>query len=245
MTEPEWLACTEPYQMLAFLRDNGQLTDRKARLFGVAVCRRLWHLLADERSRTAVEVSERHADGLVGKKPLAAARRAAFTVCKLRPPPRFNQGGVDGNPEEAAQYYAAHMALQAAGRTDDLRLVASIAGNGSGAAFCLQGQTGQEAEGRVIAAFLRDLLGPLPFRPLAVAPSALRWQGGTVVHLAQAAYDARRMPAGTLEPERLAVLADALEEGGCADEAILGHLRERGAVHIRGCFVLDLLLGKG
>jgi hypothetical protein len=65
---------------------------------------------------------------------------------------------------------------------------------------------------------------------------------GTVVRLAQAAYDARVLPAGTLEPERLAVLADALEEAGCADEALLGHLREPGASHVRGCFALDAIL---
>jgi hypothetical protein len=52
------------------------------------------------------------------------------------------------------------------------------------------------------------------------------------------------MPAGTLEPERLAVLGDAMEDAGCDDPDILGHLRDRQQVHARGCFVLDLLLGK-
>src|SRR5262249_34021495 len=65
-----------------------------------------------------------------------------------------------------------------------------------------------------------------------------------VVALAHAAYEERTLPSGELDPPRLAVLADALEEAGCADPTILGHLRSRGP-HVRGCWAVDLLLGKG
>jgi hypothetical protein len=65
-----------------------------------------------------------------------------------------------------------------------------------------------------------------------------------VVALAQAAYDQRDMPAGTLVPARLAVLADALEEPGCTNSDILDHLRGAGP-HVRGCMAVDLILGKG
>ena len=61
--------------------------------------------------------------------------------------------------------------------------------------------------------------------------------------LAQAADDERILPAGTLEPDRLAILADALEDAGCTDSEILNHCRWPGS-HIRGCWVLDLLLSK-
>jgi hypothetical protein len=63
------------------------------------------------------------------------------------------------------------------------------------------------------------------------------------VALAQAAYDERVLPAGTLDTARLAVLADALEDAGCADADLLGHLRGPGP-HVRGCWAVDLLLGK-
>jgi hypothetical protein len=69
------------------------------------------------------------------------------------------------------------------------------------------------------------------------------WNDATVVRLAQATYEERHLPAGTLDSGRLAVLADALEEAGCSDEQALQHLRSSGA-HYRGCFVVDLLLGK-
>jgi hypothetical protein len=70
----------------------------------------------------------------------------------------------------------------------------------------------------------------------AADPEWLTWNRGTVRQLAQAAYDERAF-------ERLPVLADALEEAGCADAAILAHCRGPGP-HVRGCWVLDLLLGK-
>src|SRR5262249_55226772 len=62
---------------------------------------------------------------------------------------------------------------------------------------------------------LRCLVGPLPFRPPPrVVPAVLQWNGGTVVHLAQAAYEERELPRGQLDRQRLAVLAGALEEAG-------------------------------
>jgi hypothetical protein len=86
---------------------------------------------------------------------------------------------------------------------------------------------------------LRDIIGN-PFRPVGLDPA---WQTSSVLALANAAYDDRTLPAGTLEPARLAVLADALEEAGCQDADILNHLRQPGE-HVRGCWVVDLLLGK-
>jgi hypothetical protein len=86
---------------------------------------------------------------------------------------------------------------------------------------------------------LRDVFGN-PFRPATIAPT---WQTPTVVTLSQAAYDNRTLPAGTLDPARLAVLADALEEADCTDGDLLGHLRGPGP-HVRGCWAVDLLLGK-
>jgi hypothetical protein len=85
------------------------------------------------------------------------------------------------------------------------------------------------------AALLRDLFGN-PFRPVAVDPAWLTWNGGTVPRLAQAIYDERCF-------DRLPILADALEDAGCHDLAILTHCRGPGP-HVRGCWVVDALLGK-
>ena len=61
--------------------------------------------------------------------------------------------------------------------------------------------------------------------------------------MATAAYEVRTLPAGTLDPDRLAILADALEDAGCTNADVLDHCRGAGP-HVRGCWVVDLLLGK-
>jgi hypothetical protein len=75
-----------------------------------------------------------------------------------------------------------------------------------------------------------------PFRPVAVDPAWAAWNAGTARRLAQAAYDERAF-------DRLPVLADALEEAGCSDPQLLGHLRSAWP-HVRGCWAVDTVLGQ-
>jgi hypothetical protein len=85
-------------------------------------------------------------------------------------------------------------------------------------------------------ALLYDCFGPFPFRPVAVAASWLAWNDGAVRKMAQAIYDERAF-------DRLPLLADALEDAGCTSADILAHCRGPGP-HVRGCWVVDLVLGK-
>jgi hypothetical protein len=234
VTEAEWLACADPQPMLEFLR--GKASDRKLRLFAVACCRRVWHFLTDDRNRRAIEVVESYADGLVPKKALKAARRRTFQVRTERPNiigqdyrwgAAFAEGATDGltlGPHESAQDTAYHAAIALAygatpGRERDERF-----------------QVSRNAERLVQARLLHEIFTN-PFRPVALDPA---WQTPTVTALAKSAYEERQLPAGTLDTQRLAVLADALEDAGCTDEQMLAHLREPGP-HVRGCWVLDLV----
>ncbi len=90
---------------------------------------------------------------------------------------------------------------------------------------------------------LRDQVGN-PFRPSPpLPPAVLAYSDRLVPRLAQAAYDERQLPEGTLDAGRLAVLADALLDAGCDDEELLAHLRSPGP-HVRGCFAIDIILGR-
>src|SRR4051794_15687326 len=84
MTEVEWVACDDPHVMLNFLRQSGRVTERKPRLFAAACVRGVWPSLRDERSRQAVEIAERYADGqatdAVVDEAHAAAQRACWAV---------------------------------------------------------------------------------------------------------------------------------------------------------------------
>jgi hypothetical protein len=89
------------------------------------------------------------------------------------------------------------------------------------------------------ADLLRDLFG----NPFEISLILAAWCSDPVLQLASEVYENRKMPGGTLDGERLCKLADALESAGCTDPRILAHLREPG-FHVRGCWVLDLLLGR-
>jgi len=83
---------------------------------------------------------------------------------------------------------------------------------------------------------LRDLFGPLLFHTLMLNSAWLTWHSGLLVSMARRMYDSRDF-------SDMPVLADALEEAGCQDQDILRHCRS-GGEHVRGCWVVDLLLGK-
>jgi hypothetical protein len=85
-----------------------------------------------------------------------------------------------------------------------------------------------------LADLVREVFGN-PFRPVGLDPTCLAWHDRTVPRLARTIYEERRF-------DDLPVLADALEEAGCADAALLEHCRSAG-VHVRGCWALDAILG--
>jgi hypothetical protein len=223
MTEPEWLASVEPGGMLRFLRDNA--SDRKLRLFACACCRHIWHFLTDRRCRAAVEQAERYADGQASKNDLTPVRLKASKAALGKDIPDWRRTAFQA-------------CINAVGDGPAPQVAEWVAIGTVGAASFKPSRT-SEYEPAVAAqvGLLRDLFRP--FRPLTLDPALRTPQAVT---LARAAYDQRGLPAGTLDAARLAVLADALEEVG-ADAELLGHLRNPGP-HYRGCWAVDLLLGK-
>jgi hypothetical protein len=245
MTGADWNSCTDPQKMLEFLR--GKASDRQFRLFACACCRSIWHRLPDARSRRAVETAERFIEGEVPVGEMIAVRHEAEAAQRdARQHRRLDDG------ENAA------IALASAPEwnPDSWPSVNSVATQASCAAahFAelsgtnrktrkLNWLRGYKEEKAVQCNLLRDIFGPLPFREVHIDSAWLAWNDGTMKKLAEAAYEQRSLPDGTLDQARLAVLADALEEAGCADTGLLAHLRSSGP-HVRGCHVVDILLGK-
>jgi hypothetical protein len=225
MTEAEWLTCVDPKPMLAFLL--GKASDRKLRLFACACCRRVWRLLIDERSRKAVEIAEQVADRtVIENAPTEKERRDAVLAAHA----------VAEQYSRSSKFYSAEMGAAAArSAVSRQRALASNAAVFAAHALSREGTAAIAAESRAQASMLRDLFGN-PFRPVTVERAWLSWHDGTIVKLAQSIYDGRAF-------DRLPVLADALEEAGCTNAEILAHCRQPGE-HVRGCWVVDLLLGK-
>jgi hypothetical protein len=219
MTEVEWLAGNDPVVLLGSL--GGQVSDRKRRLFSCACCRRIWHLLSDERSRKAVEVAERLADGQASDTEVTGARDLAWVA-----------------RAEVQDKWQAPYAAEAAIGDDPVRTAPLAA---AAAAAALAGERNFSGKGRaadraVQIGLLRCIVGN-PFRPPTIDPTWLRWNGGMVIGMAQAVYQERWFA-------DLPILGDMLEDAGCDDLDILAHCRQ-GGEHARGCWVVDLILARG
>jgi hypothetical protein len=219
--------------------------ERPLRLFAVACCRRIWHLIEDAGG--VVEIAERYADSLVGLSEL----RDAYTTGReeqdrfdLNQPgyrdwaPFVTATGAAVSTAELSAACAARYAADGAGQAISYTLPWPDGGDPQEPARIAM-LAARAAEHTAQCVLLRDIFGN-PFRPISLAPSS---RTPTVLALAQAAYDNRRLPSGDLDTVRLAALADALEDAGCPGADILGHLRGPGA-HVRGCWALDLVLGK-
>jgi hypothetical protein len=93
----------------------------------------------------------------------------------------------------------------------------------------------QEEQDRWQCELIRDIFGH-PSRSSAVDPTWEKWNQGWIGKMAATIYQERAF-------DRLPVLADGLQDAGCSDAELLGHMRGPGP-HVPGCWVIDLLLGK-
>ncbi len=198
------------------------LTDgaggRRARLFGCAYLRFYWAAINHDFTREALAVAERFADGDASDQEAEEASGRAYRV----------ERALRGGAYTRRQQGAATLAASLAGPHFDFAH--------SWRYYRLQDEDDRSPQ---CISLLRDLLG----RTSTPGQPCLGRLTAEVVSLAVAAYSARAFPSGHLDWARLAVLSDALEEGGCDDADLLSHLRSPGP-HVRGCWALDLVLGK-
>jgi hypothetical protein len=247
VNEAKWLAADRPAPLLRFAWDAAG--ERRLRLFAVACCRRVDHLLTDRRFRTTVALAEQAADGLAGEATLANGLEVAVAAVRGMPMGQFRYSlaaGIVQALTSPPSYLRLH-----AGVAD---LAAGLAWRKVPTATREEQQYGGTVHGTIVrpadstdpwwrkprdeeqrwqAEAFRDIVGS-PFHSVVVNP---RWRTETAVALAIGIYADRAF-------DRLPILADALEEAGCDQQDVLAHCRDAGE-HVRGCWVVDLVLGKG
>jgi hypothetical protein len=221
VTEEAWLVCADPDSVLDFVTPTQ--TDRKLKLYACACCRRVLHWLGDPLTPRAIAAIEQHVDGELSDEEMAQAGRWAREMF----PGSGRRGRKSHNATGAvltATCFPASEAKFAAAQAADAF---------SGEDHRNPDIRASQAEKAVQCSLARDIFGN-PFRPVAVDP---RWQSENVLALATGIYADRAF-------DRMPILADALEEAGCDNADILNHSRGPGP-HVRGCWVVDLVLGKG
>jgi hypothetical protein len=230
----------------------GRVSDRKLDLFNLWCCHTLAPYLRDRRSVVAVRYAERHVDeGWPDTPERAAVRSSAKQAVEElaqwahrcpRTPAEYRARRVYAQAALVAQQTVAND-LPSRGvlsNSDYTAYAYSWANDDCGAASPDDSPTIQalrETHLRLQELIFRDIVGD-PFRSVAAPASMLpRWRTADVVGLARAAYEDGAFV-------RLPMLADALMDAGCDDDAILAHCRGSGP-HARGCWVVDLVLAKG
>jgi hypothetical protein len=243
MTEAEWLASADPavlqmqnlpfgvHDLFEHLHVMPKLSrtkrgKRKIRLFACAGCRRWWPRLP-EQTRQAVELAEQFADGQATRQQRFDGFRSLY-----RPPTGRHRDFADLGISvlDAHDWYAAFSVS-----SHSYGLVCEWVRESVAARITIANDVyGEEIFQQI--RLLHDIFGN-PFRPARIDPAWLAWNHGTVRLLAEAIYAERAF-------ERMPILADALEEAGCGDADLLHHCRQSDAVHVRGCWVVDLLTGR-
>jgi hypothetical protein len=218
MTEAEWLACDDPTQMLRHVVRPMKSSQRRLDLYCVACVRLVWHLLDHPALRLPFDWLEVHPGERV--QPRAGHMRDLF------------QG-----PARALYEWRYRRDLGI--NTLAIHIAHDLWADFHEYAFDNLGKRSKydlsvlrKDPGVFLSAVTRDIFGN-PFRPVTVDPS---WLTSDVRALAGGIYEERTF-------DRMPILADALQDAGCDNEDILNHCRQPGE-HVRGCWVVDLLLGK-
>lgn len=219
MTLQEWLTATDPAAMLEHL--VGKASERKLRLFACGCCRRVWNLLPDA-GRAAVGSVERMVDERPEEAPRAPPRlrgRGAGQVA-VSAVEHLLRGNIAATTRDAALAAGIHFADAPSARTD----------------WAKSRDDAVAAERKKQCEVLRDIFGN-PFAPApAIEPVWLGWNQRAIPQMAALMYREHSF-------QQLPKLAEWFTLAGFKDAGVMEHCRGR-APHVRGCWLIDLILGK-
>jgi hypothetical protein len=273
MTEAEWLACADSKPMLEYLRGKAsdrklrllacaccrktwELLTHEGSGQVVEVAERF----ADDQA-TQVALASTRASAEIGRAEAEAVADNAMRGANYRDYGWYSEENPRRFAAVAAVASASDSALQAATIAAENSILAASAAKEAnntrwydyaealwwGNPIPPEAQAEHDTVLAVInlawSTLIRDIFGN-PFRLLPpLPPAVLAWNEHTIIRLAEAIYEDRKLPEGTLDNSRLAILADAMLDAGSDDEALIQHCRSEGP-HVRGCWAVDLILGK-
>jgi hypothetical protein len=207
---------------------HGKASERKLWLFACACCRLVWHLLPDLCHRL-VEAVERYADNETGPSNLVALFDGYYHHQVALSAVAGGNQAADAVGQLGQQW---RWRINASSGPDwymSDRVARSAA---EALAKSMPWHEARQLEGQL----LHEIFGPLPFGPVTLDRAWLTWNDGTVRSIAEGIYQERAFG-------RLPILADALLDAGCDNEELIQHCRTEGP-HVRGCWAVDLILGK-
>jgi hypothetical protein len=232
MTEAEWWAARDLVKLAGWLIYDTVAADRKLRLFSVACCAPLRDRVTDQGVLAALDLAAAFADGRIDRAALDEAIRPLWQNFNTRYTFPLRGAALALARVAHAEFACLHTTTPDVPRGRDgddgsdpyLPVIAAISDQPGDTHASFPRKLG----------LLHDIFGPLPFREVAVEPA---WLTADVLALARGIYDEKAF-------DRMPILADALQDAGCADDEVLSHCRQPNWEHVRGCWVLDLLLGR-
>jgi len=235
VTEAEWWGARDSWRTTEWLFKERAAGERKLRLVSGVCCRRLGHELGGKQYEQWIGMLEQLADGLIERKLLPDFLRWGY-------PGSGATGHEIGGPPSAEEWaeaacraaFAPSPTLGAAVDMDSGRTFPGSVPLYVALATTFPDPTQVDAKLQDQVHLLHDIFGPLPFRDVLISPA---WLTSDVIALARGIYDEKAF-------DRMPILADALQDAGCDNAEVLDHCRAANWEHVRGCWVIDLILGK-
>lgn len=226
--ESDWINCTDPSALLKYIRPNA--SRRKLRLFAVGCCRRVQHLVIDE-AKDAINLAERYADGEVEESVRRITRGNAYMFDWVHPPafPYEEIAHARGCAKQSVCFVLARKGIEAALNSSYYALFAATQYSRN---IGIESDLADQTEQKYQCDILRDIFRN-PFRELAFDPL---WRTPEVINLAMSIYKNQSY-------ECMPELREALMSAGCGEEAIIQHC-QKDVLHVRGCWLIDLILEK-
>lgn len=243
-----WNSGVNPNELRELIPPSLQ-TPRKLRLYGIACCDRIAHLIVHPDSKASVELGLRLADGLIDHELQTTVEDSACAALSLMVGVSFLADGDDEElremeiPIETAQQWLStiqtlgvpieavpHAAEAATHPSEsDAPFGAGAAMTAAWAAAAASDQTSEDAEMLAQCALLRDIFG----NPFDRAPVDLEAASAESIAIATRMYEQNDF---SLMPQ----LKTSLQESGCSDPRVLSHCND--PIHVRGCWLVDRIL---